>query len=144
MKAQFDTDYDPHSGFFQSQLDKKRRYGYGVLVTGGPKFKATATAMLEAKLVPELNASDEIVRNYFNNFQQLVVQASTKIRETNQNLKPEMRKIDDLKIAVQRSSPEIPLDDYSNYVRPLIIGSAEPVRLLNYDYMRDKLQLLYF
>lgn len=142
LKAQFDTDYDPSSAFYQSQIDKKRTKGYGVVVTGGPRFKVTAAAMLEPKLVPELNASNEIVQNYFNNFQRLVEQAYTKIGETNKNLKPEMRKIDDVKIAVQKASPSIPLDDYAKYVRPLIIESAEPVRLLNYDYMRDKSRLL--
>lgn len=140
MKAQFGRDFDSSSSYYHDQISRKRKEGYGIAAVFGPLGLAIAAGVLEGKLVPELNAKIRNVQNFYGEIDKLVAAASVGIDQTKENLKNEVRKIGDLKVATEASSTFIALD-YVAELRAAIVESAENLMAKCTEYMSSQKQI---
>jgi len=110
LRAQLKNDFSEAGAYYQSQVEKMRREAYGTAATGifaGPFgliiTYSIAAGVVEGKLIPELQAKLEEVRNYFNTVDTLLVSSDADMAKSKETLKKEINVITDLKVSAEKT-----------------------------------------
>lgn len=136
MKAQFSRDFSSSSSYYQGQISKRRKEGYGIAAAFGPLGLAIAAGIIEGKLVPDLNAKIRNVEHFYADIDKKVVATSNGIDKTKTAINQEIRKIGNLKEATQRASTLIPLSNIES-LRSEIIDSAKKLEAKCDEYIKQ-------
>lgn len=124
LQSQYEVEFNENSGDIQSSIKNARIAAYASTSIFGPLVVGIAAAIVEGKVVRDLNRKLTEIKNFHSESKLIIEKAFRKIKNSRRLLNDDILHIGDLKVRTEETNTFVYLDS-NPYLRNIVIRSAQ-------------------